>query len=61
MIRDAFNIQVEEIAIYLGHSKMVVNDNCSKIKLKRILKKNSTMSHVNIDFGITTFYLMFCI
>ena len=60
MIRDVFNIQVEEIARYLGHSTMVVNDKCSKIEKKRILK-NSTMSHLNIDFVITTFYLMFCI
>ena len=56
MIRDAFNIQVEEIARYFGYSRMLVNDRCSK----RIFD-NSTMFHLNNDFVITTFYLMFCI
>ena len=32
MIRDVFNMQVEEIATHLGHSTMVANDNCSKIE-----------------------------
>ena len=51
MIRDAFNIKVEEIARYFGYSRMLVNDRC--------IFDNSTMFHLNNDFVITTFYLMF--
>ena len=38
----------EEISRYLGHTTMVVNDKW-------------TVTHLNIDFVITTFKLMFCI
>ena len=54
MILDVFNIQFLEIARHLGHSTMAVNDNCS---IKRIFK-NSTVFHINIDFVVTTLYII---
>ena len=35
MIRDVFNMQVEEMARYLGHSTIEVNDN--RLKVHRLL------------------------